>query len=128
MADTPGVAWAIARYAKNSFVVPHGNKIEALLALPPNALRLEPETVERLHKLGLHRVSQFINMPRTSLRRRFGQNFLNRLDIVTGRIEEAIQPLQPPEPYQERLPCLEPIVTATGIGIALEELLKKLCP
>jgi protein ImuB len=31
------------------------------------------------------------------------------------------------EPYQERLPCLEPIVTATGIEIALERLLEALC-
>ena len=36
--------------------------------------------------------------------------------------EEIIQPVQPIEPYQERLPCLEPIVTATGIEIALRPL------
>ena len=31
------------------------------------------------------------------------------------------------ELYQERLPCLEPIVTATGIEIALQRLLETLC-
>ena len=38
-----------------------------------------------------------------------------------------IEPVQPVEPYQERLPCMEPIVTATGIEIALQQLLKTLC-
>ncbi len=44
-----------------------------------------------------------------------------------GREEEAIQPVQSVEPYQERLPCLEPIVTHTGIEIALRRLLDLLC-
>src|SRR5580765_4086528 len=38
-----------------------------------------------------------------------------------------IQPIQPIEIYQERLPCLEPIVTAVGIEIALQKLLETLC-
>ena len=33
----------------------------------------------------------------------------------------------PVEPYQERLPCLEPISTATGIEIALQQLIDTLC-
>lgn len=127
MADTPGVAWALARFGKGPLVIASGSHIEALLPLPPEALRLEEETVERLHKLGLHRTGQFIGMPRSSLRRRFGQQFLNRLDMVLGRETEIIEPIQPIEPYQERLPCLEPIVTAAGIEIALHCLLKTLC-
>src|SRR5688572_31909416 len=38
-----------------------------------------------------------------------------------------IQPVHPPAPYEERLPCLEPITTATGIEIALNRLLECLC-
>ena len=127
MADTHGVAWAVARFGREAMVVPVGRSLDALLSLPPEALRLDPAITERLHKLGLSRISQFINLPRTSLRRRFGQDFLNRLDVVLGKLEEVIQPLQPPEPYQERLPCLEPIITATGIEIALDQVLKTLC-
>jgi protein ImuB len=126
MADTLGVAWGVARFA-NAFVVEQGKNLEALLPLPPEALRLEEETIERLHKLGLHQVHQFIRMPRASLRRRFGQSLLTQLDRALGQEIEMIQPVQPVEPHQERLPCLEPIVTITGIEIALEELLKKLC-
>lgn len=127
MADTTGAAWAIARFGKGSLVIANGKHTEALLRLPPESLRLEKETIERLHKLGLHQISQFVNISRSSLRRRFGQHFLQHLDYALGREEELITPVQPIEPYQERLPCLEPIVTATGISIALDQLLKTLC-
>ena len=126
IADTPGVAYGVARFGKEPLVTP-GQNLETLLALPPEALRLEPETVERLHKLGLHHIRQFIHMPRASLRRRFGQNLLMRLDMALGFQLETIEPVIPPVPYQERLPCLEPIVTAAGIQIALQQLLKTLC-
>ncbi|HEX8041760.1 MAG TPA: DNA polymerase Y family protein [Chryseosolibacter sp.] len=127
IADTPGVAWAVARYGKGQLVIEQRQQMQALLPLPPEALRLEPEAALRLHKLGLHQVSQFIAMPRSALRRRFGPHLLKRLDMALGTEEEVLEPVQPPEPYQERLPCLEPIVTATGIGIALDQLLKALC-
>lgn len=131
MADTPGVAWAVARYGRDpdttAVTITSGEHIGALLPLQAEALRLEPESVERLHKLGLHRIEQFITMPRASLRRRFGQQLLDRLEMVMGRKEEVITPVIPAMPYQERLPCLEPIVTRTGIEIALDRLLRALC-
>lgn len=127
MADTVGAAWAVARFGRKKLVIEEGKCLEAILPLPPEALRVEEETVDRLHQLGLRRVEQFINMPRASLRRRFGQSFLLQLDRALGHELELLQPVEPVELYQERLPCLEPIVTATGIAIALEELLKKLC-
>lgn len=127
MADTPGAAWAVARFGKEPLVIDSGRHIEAVLPLPPEALRLEADVVERLHKLGLRRISQFIQMPRASLRRRFGQHFILRLDQALGHEAESIQPVQPLEPYQERLPCLEPVTTATAIEIALQQLLETLC-
>ncbi len=127
IADTVGTAWAIARFGRDKNIIESGQQTTALLTLPPTALRIEAETVERLEKLGLRQVSSFINMPRSALRRRFGQHFLKRLDQATGYEEETIQPVKPIEPYQERLPCLEPIITATGIEIALKRLLEMMC-
>ncbi|WP_207510962.1 Y-family DNA polymerase [Longitalea luteola] len=127
MADTIGAAWAIARYGRSSPVIEPGMQSTVLLPLPPASLRIEQELVERLYKLGLHQIKDFISMPQSSLRRRFGHAFLQRLHQALGNEPEFIEPVQPVEPYQERLPCLEPIVTLAGIEIALQQLLDNLC-
>lgn len=127
MADTIGAAWATARYGKGSPVVESNKQYEALLTLPPASLRIEPGIVERLYKLGLHQIRDFVSMPRSALRRRFGNEFLQKLDQALGNEQEFMQPVEPAVPWQERLPCLEPIVTLTGIEIALTELLRLLC-
>ncbi|GAC1384554.1 MAG: DNA polymerase Y family protein [Ginsengibacter sp.] len=126
IADTIGTAWATAHF-KSAGIVPYGKQVEALQSLPPAALRIEKEISERLEKLGLVTISDFISMPRPALRRRFGSGLLKRLDQALGLEEESIIPILPIQPYQERLPCLEPIVTATGIEIALQKLLEDLC-
>jgi protein ImuB len=127
MADTIGAAWALARYGKNSLVVTGGQQMQALLPLPPSALRLENEITDRLAKLGLRRIEDFLSMPRSALRRRFGLGMIQRLKQAIGEEQEIITPIYPVEPYQERLPCIEPIVTLTGIEIAVQRLLETLC-
>jgi protein ImuB len=117
----------MAHFGKNATIVESGQQTAALLSLPAASLRLEFETLERLEKLGLRQIKDFISMPSSALVRRFGKYFLQRLDQALGYKEEVIIPVQPIEPYQERLPCLEPIVTATGIEIALQRLLDALC-
>lgn len=130
MADTIGVAWGIARYGKiplNAFVVPDGRHIEVLMSLPPQALRLETEVIDKMYKLGLRQILQLKDIPRPAMRKRFGAHTLMRLDMALGQEIEALQPIVPIEPYHERLPCLEPISTATGIEIAIKKLLTALC-
>lgn len=127
IADTIGAAWAVARYGKTGPVVESGHQRKTLLPLPVSSLRLEEEIIVRLHKLGLRQISDVMALPRISLRRRFGAPFIQRLNQALGDEEEGIQPVYPPEPFQERLPCLEPIRTLTGIEIALQHLLVALC-
>lgn len=126
-ADTIGCAWAICRYGKITPIIEVQGQKQALCALPPQALRLEDPTVERMSKLGFYQIGSFIDMPRSVLRRRFGQPLLNRLDQALGTMQENIVPIVPAEPYQERLPCLEPIRTAPSIQTALHILLEALC-
>jgi protein ImuB len=127
IADTAGAAWALSRYGRDAAIILPGEHVQALHPLPPAALRLAPETTARLLKLGFHRIESFINMPRPALRRRFGQEFLLRLDHALGLQPEPLEPLVTVVQYQERLPTAEPICTATGIEIALDLLLDKLC-
>jgi protein ImuB len=127
MADTVGAAWAVSRFGKVKPIIESGGQTEALLNLPPAALRPEPAVLLRLHKLGLNQVRSFINMPRSVLRRRFGEDLLLKLAQALGQQAETIKPLHVTPPYQERLPCMEAIRTATGIEIAIKRLLEGLC-
>lgn len=127
IADTIGCAWALARFGKNGSIIKPGGQIDALISLPASSLRIDAEMAHRLAKLGLFRVGHFITMPRTSLRRRFGEYLLQRIDEAAGTREEDIIPVNPVPLYSERLYCLEPIVTKTGIDIALNNLLDVLC-
>lgn len=127
IADTVGVAWAVARYGRNEMIVESGKQAEALSSLPPAALRLDNVTLQRMGKLGFRQIGQFISIPRLNLRRRFGDVLLKRLDQALGILPEPLQPVQPAPVYLERLPCMEPIRTATGIEIAIKHLLETLC-
>lgn len=127
MADTIGAAWATSRFCEIACIVPPGKQIEAIRLLPPESLRIEPQTSERLHKLGLHQVSELLVMKRTILRSRFGDVIIKRINQATGNEPEFIHPIQPIEPFSERLSCLEPIVRREGIEIALRNLLELLC-
>lgn len=127
ISDTIGSAWAITRFGKNSTIIPPAKHHQALLTMPPDSLRIDSHVSDRLHKLGLKQVQQFASMPRSALRRRFGMEFLQRLDQALGHADEIITPVHATEMFHEWLPSIEPIVTATGIEIALQELLEKLC-
>jgi protein ImuB len=127
IAETIGTSWALSRYGKGAEIVPQYGQHSALLSLPPAALRIPDETTEKLHKLGLNRIERFMQMPRSTLRRRFGENLLIRIAQATGDEPEAFTPVNVIQEYEERLACLEPIRTAKAIEIAIERLLDKLC-
>jgi protein ImuB len=127
IADTIGAAWAIARFGESDPIIGFGEVAQALLTLPPAALRPEPAVVERLNKLGLTQIQNFIRMPAVVLRRRFGEGLNRRIAQALGKENEYIHPIVVPEPYQVRLPCLEPIRTVKGIEIAIKTLLELLC-
>lgn len=127
MAETIGTAWAQAHFGRQASIIPPGEQRHALLKLPPAALRLLPETLEKMQKMGFYQIGSFIQIPARMLRRRFGEDLLEKLNKALGYSQEYIEPIRQAIPYQERLPCLEPIVTATGIEIALQKLLEMLC-
>ncbi len=59
LAGTPGAAWALALATadgNNATVCPPGGERAALAALPIAALRLDPDSVDRLSALGLRRI------------------------------------------------------------------------
>lgn len=127
MADTLGAAWANARFGQEGPLIARAAHQEAMLPLPPEALRLPSAILARLHKLGFYQIRNLMGMPRSVLRRRFGDELLVRLGQAIGTELEPMIPLKPPVEYQERLPCLEPLRTRVAIELAIERLLEGLC-
>ena len=127
MADTLGMAWALAHSGLPTQIIEPGEQQQAILSISPALLRLNPLMTERLLKLGLFQVKNILQIPRTALLRRFGKELTVRIDQALGFEAEFLCPIFPMEAFRERVPCLEPIVTATGIEIALKRLLGKIC-
>lgn len=128
IADTPGAAWALARHGgKGLMVVPPGGQAAALAALPLAALRLTPEAVRGLRRLGVTQIGALAAMPRAPLARRFGPGMLARLDQALGRLPEPITPLRPPDALARRLAFPEPLSTADSFVTAIDRLLADVC-
>jgi protein ImuB len=158
LADTLGAAHALARFGAagvrpsgsdtvgGAFVSgsdPEGQtpawimsppgKTEAWLApLPVEALRLVPETVLLLKRLGLKRIGQLYCLPRAALQRRFrssetAEAVLARLDQALGDAPEPRRPLvEPPALFVER-PFADPLVSAQGLEAETARLTEELC-
>lgn len=104
VADTVGAAWAAAHFlvaSRASLVLPRG-RAEVLFDLPIEGLRLSPKTTALLHQLGMEWIGQVVRLPPSSLKARFGQEILKRLDQLTGRRPETIVPHRPSPAFKER--------------------------
>ncbi|MEX0814332.1 MAG: DNA polymerase Y family protein, partial [Dongiaceae bacterium] len=129
-ADTPGAAWAVARFMTESgdgLVVAPGGARAALAPLPVAALRLPPAAAEGLARLGLGRVGDLYPLPRAALVRRFGTAPALRLDQALGRADEPISPRAPVAPHRAALAFAEPVIHGDGLAAGLGRLLAALC-
>ena len=126
LADTPGAAWALARYGETGVIACPGKARDAIHDLPVAALRLAPATVERLRRLGLVRISDLLALPRPALTRRFGLAVVRRLDQALGATAEPIAPERLAAPFQTRLAFAEPLTTEPALQEALARLIEPL--
>jgi protein ImuB len=125
LADTPGCAWAIARYGDTPSALPEG-QYDALLPLPLTALRIDREIVSALAQAGLKRIADVIDRPRAPLAARFGEEFLRRLDQALGREEETITPRLPPPSYVAERRFPEPVALQADVLGTIEQLAREL--
>ncbi len=147
IASTAGAAWALAHYGTRGTVVGPGQDamqiMRALGDLPVAALRLDPDVLTVLRRLGLKRLGDLGNITsgaidrsgqaadtagRDALHRRFrnrkspSANPLVRLDQLLGRVPEPLLPVvaQPVPMVQRRL--MEPIRHRTLLDQVLADL------
>ena len=139
LADTPGAAWAVARFVdpagarfacpadRATLIVAPGKQQDALAALPIAALRLPAETVAGLDRLGLRRIGDLAALPRAGLARRFGEVVTRRLDQALGHLAEPLSP-QPPAPsWRVSANFAEPLGEPAAVTAAVGHLTEALC-
>ena len=138
LAETPGAAWAVARFgsadrAKGDGgkgavgqIVPPGSVRVALTPLSVKALRLPINVVEGLCGLGLRHVGDLLNVPRAPLTARFGDVITRRLDQALGQIFEPISPRSWTPPMRVRIMPAEPLGQHADIVVGLKRLLRQL--
>ncbi len=124
VADTAGAAHAVARQvpAGRPVTIPPGEHRKAIALLPVSCLRLPPQTVEALRKLGFERVEQLMAAPRGPMAKRFGRMLYQRLDQALGHVREALVPVFPDEVPHAKRDLLEPIVTAGAMELVIRDL------
>lgn len=103
-----------------------GHTRTVLSPLPVAALRLEPDVVTSLTRLGLRRVGDLIGTPRAALARRFGRDVVRRLDQAMGVEPEPVSPARPPLHFAVRLTLPEPIGLEDDLLAGIDRLLPRL--
>lgn len=147
LADTVGLAWAIAHYSfedsdgvagddqrkptasvANTFpaIVPPGFSLRQLKNFPLAALRLENTVLDLLSQLGVTTIESFLKLPREGLATRFGPETLRRLDQATGKEPEVFNAYRPIPPWRERRSLEYPTADRDILGYALQQLLTAL--
>jgi len=123
VAGSLGAAWALARFAAGADqpALPEpGEEGAALMALPVEALRLDPTAVAGLRRVGLKRIGELTPMPRDALARRFGETVARRLDQALGDLPEPLSPLGEAPVRRVRLSFAEPIADPADLARAAE--------
>jgi protein ImuB len=133
VADTPGGAWALARYAtspsahsrasgnpehsRTICICDSGSPLSRgraelrimLAPLPLAALRIDPDIAAPLAQAGLKTIGQLLDLPRAPLAARFRQDFVRRIDQALGIEDEPITPRLPLPSFLAEQRFAEPI-------------------
>lgn len=136
LAETPGAAWAIARFSTSPSLsersVAPRKSAQMLARLPLAALRLEDTPLYLLNRFGLKTIGDLLQLPRASLKRRFpskeiAESVVQRLDQALGILAEPLVPLRPVPLYSEQISSPEPILETESFRRGLDQLLQRLC-
>ncbi|MEL6898570.1 MAG: DNA polymerase Y family protein, partial [Planctomycetota bacterium] len=108
VADTVAAAWAVTRYTPDDpdsddpledpyWILPPGDVLCGTLALPPAAMRLHDDVLEKLRRLGIRSIAQLLRLPRAGLATRLGRDLMLAIDRLLGDAPEPLS-MQTPAP------------------------------
>jgi len=134
IAPTFGAAWALARHGPGGAASTGGGDggiverldqvATALSPLPVTALRIDEETIEALHEVGVRFIGELLNVPRRQLPSRFSDDLMMRMDQALGRAIETINPVCVPRVVRVERPFDGPVKNLQAIQLATRELLE----
>ncbi len=154
LADTLGAAHALARFGYMQkrlssppnnmsaddvegcaqlpiFFAPPGKTKQYLAPLTVHALRLSPDTVVLLKRLGLSKIGQLYDLPRDAIARRFRSKLeveavLLRLDQALGQRQEPRKSLVEPPALRAQKSWPDPLISSEGIEAETQVLIADL--
>ena len=134
IADTPGAAWATARYLAGQHFAQHGEAIilppgeeQTIKQLPVEALRLDASSTETLYQLGIKTIDQVQKLSRSALAIRFGNSIHRQMDQLTGRREEPVIARRKPAQFTGCQTLEYPTHHRETIEVIIARLVNELC-
>jgi protein ImuB len=102
--------------------------MQTIVPLPVAALRLDPDTIRTLDRLGLKTIGALLDVPRLALARRFrgAEGVVDALDRLLGRKPETLTAVVADHPPRADLRLEEPATHPEAAAQALERLIPML--
>jgi protein ImuB len=125
IAPTAAAAWALAHHSPCICE----DDVEAMLKpLHVSALRLDPDTVRTLERLGLKTIGALLDIPRLALARRFrgAEDVVDAIDRALGRKPEPLTAAPRASPPRAALRLEEPATHPEAASQALDRLIPNL--
>ena len=127
MAPTPRAARVLAGL-QDGLAVPNPAAMQALLDRVPVRRALLPgDAGERLQRMGIRDLRTLRDLPRDSLRRRFGPELLPHLDRLYGHADDALAYYAPPDHFDARVELGFEVESHTALLFPLRRLIGDLC-
>lgn len=126
IAPNPQAAWWLSALPRTTLITRDRDLRAALTALPLSCLELPDKQRQALRRMGLQRLGACLRLPRAGLRRRFGAEWMDRLDRALGQQPDPRPVFQPPRRFEARQELPAEVDNCTGLLFGLRRLLQEL--
>ena len=113
-------------YAEAGFGDNTGDVRRSLATVPVNCLRIEKDTLESLHRMGISSCGQLLELPADGLNRRFGVSFTSYLARLTGEQADPQVYISDRPRFSSEITFLSDVTELSSIAFPLKRLLGEL--
>ncbi len=127
LAPTPRAAHVFAGLRDGLAFSNPAAMMQTLDRVPVRRARMPGDAGERLHRMGIRDLRTLRQLPRDSLRRRFGLDVLEHLDRLYGDSADPLEYYAPPDYFDARIELGHEVETHTALLFPLRRLIGDLC-